>query len=250
MYGASIIPVEGLPEVTLAFNLGQAIAGRTELREGDIVAVSQKVVSKSEGRVVRLDETDPGTEAIELAARTGKDPRLVQHVLGESRELVRVDEARGILITETHHGFICANAGIDQSNTAGEEEAILLPLDPDGSARRIRVELESAAGINAGVVVTDSFGRAWRQGQVEVAIGCAGIEPLDDWRGKHDQRGRELTATVIALADQIAAASDLVRSKTDGVPAVIVRGLDEHVIEGDGPGCAAQLRAPAEDLFR
>lgn len=250
MYGAEIIPVEGLPEVGLAFNLGQAITERIELREGDIVAVSQKVVSKSEGRVVRLDETDPGGEAVALAGRTGKDPRLVQHVLNESRELIRVDEARGILITETDHGFICANAGIDQSNTAEEEEAILLPLDPDGSARRIRVELESNAGVNAGVVITDSFGRAWREGQVEVAIGCAGIEPLEDWRGRQDRRGRELTATVIAVADQIAAASDLVRSKTGGVPAVVMRGLNDLVTEGDGPGCAAQLRNPGDDLFR
>ena len=246
----TILPVEGLPEVTVAFNLGKAIAGAIRLEDGDVVAVSQKVVSKSEGRVVRLDQTDPGSEAISLAARTGKDPRLVQHVLNETRELVRVDEERGILITETHHGFICANAGIDQSNTAGPDEAILLPLDPDGSARRIRVEMEIASGIRAAVVVTDSFGRAWRHGQVETAIGCAGINPLDDWRGESDQRGRELTATVIAIADQIAAASDLVRSKTDGVPAVVVRGLGSHVTEGDGPGCAAQLRDAGDDLFR
>ncbi|HNC06619.1 MAG TPA: coenzyme F420-0:L-glutamate ligase, partial [Solirubrobacterales bacterium] len=210
----------------------------------------QKIVSKSEGRVVRLDETDPGPDAVSLAARTGKDPRLVQHVLNESRNLIRVDEQRSVLITETHHGYICANAGIDQSNTAGENQAILLPLDPDGSARRIRVELETASGVKAAVVVTDSFGRAWRHGQVETAIGCAGIDPLDDWRGQEDQRGRELTATVIAVADQIAAASDLVRTKTDGVPAVVLRGLDHFVTEDDGPGCAAQLREPGDDLFR
>lgn len=245
-----IIPVEGLPEVTLAFNLGKAIAGNVQLTDGDIVAVSQKVVSKSEGRVVRLDETDPGNDAVALAARTDKDPRLVQHILNESRSLIRVDEERGILITETHHGFICANAGIDQSNTTGPDEAILLPLDPDGSARRIRVELETASGVKAAVVVTDSFGRAWRHGQTEIAIGCAGIDPLDDWRGQGDQRGRELTATVIATADQVAAASDLVRSKTDGVPAIVVRGLDRHVTEDDGPGCAVQLRDSGDDLFR
>ncbi|MDQ5895070.1 MAG: coenzyme F420-0:L-glutamate ligase / coenzyme F420:gamma-L-glutamate ligase, partial [Actinomycetota bacterium] len=184
MYGAKILPVEDLPEVVEAFNLGKAIADRITLIDRDIVAVSQKVVSKSEGRVVRLDQTDPGSEAVALAGRTGKDPRLVQHILDESRELIRVDEERGILITETHHGFICANAGIDQSNTAGEDEVILLPLDPDGSARRIRVELEAASGIRSAVLVTDSFGRAWRLGQSEVAIGCAGIDPLDDWRGQ------------------------------------------------------------------
>ncbi len=245
-----IIPVEGLPEVTETFNIGKAIAERVQMTDGDIVAVSQKIVSKSEGRVVRLDETDPGPDAVSLAARTGKDPRLVQHVLNESRNLIRVDEQRSVLITETHHGYICANAGIDQSNTAGENQAILLPLDPDGSARRIRVELETASGVKAAVVVTDSFGRAWRHGQVETAIGCAGIDPLDDWRGQKDQRGRELTATVIAVADQIAAASDLVRTKTDGVPAVVLRGLDHFVTEDDGPGCAAQLREPGDDLFR
>ena len=250
MGGAMIMPVEGLPEVTVAFNLGKAIADRIQLTDGDIVCVSQKVVSKSEGRVVRLDQTDPGPEAIALAARTGKDPRLVQHVLDESNSVVRIDEERGIVITETHHGFICANAGIDQSNTADDGEAILLPLDPDGSARRIRVELETASGVKAAVIVTDSFGRAWRHGQSEVAIGCAGVNPLDDWRGQNDQRGRELTATVIALADQIAGASDLVRSKVDGVPAVVVRGLDEFVTEDDGPGCVDQLRGPENDLFR
>ena len=250
MGGAIILPVEGLPEVTITFNLGKAIAERIQLTDGDIICVSQKVVSKSEGRVVRLDETDPGTEAVALAARTGKDPRLVQHVLDESRRVVRVDEERGIVITETHHGFICANAGIDQSNTAADGEAILLPLDPDGSARRIRVELEAVSGTRAAVLVTDSFGRAWRHGQSEVAIGCAGVNPLDDWRGQSDQRGRELTATVIALADQIAGASDLVRSKVDGVPAVVVRGLDEYVTEDDGPGCVDQLRDPENDLFR
>ncbi|HMW44458.1 MAG TPA: coenzyme F420-0:L-glutamate ligase [Solirubrobacterales bacterium] len=250
MDAAMIIPVEGLPEVTETFNIGKAIAERVQMTDGDIVAVSQKIVSKSEGRVVRLDETDPGPDAVSLAARTGKDPRLVQHVLNESRNLIRVDEQRSVLITETHHGYICANAGIDQSNTAGENQAILLPLDPDGSARRIRVELETASGVKAAVVVTNSFGRAWRHGQVETAIGCAGIDPLDDWRGQEDQRGRELTATVIAVADQIAAASDLVRTKTDGVPAVVLRGLDHFVTEDDGPGCAAQLREPGDDLFR
>lgn len=250
MDAAMIIPVEGLPEVTETFNIGKAIAERVQMTDGDIVAVSQKIVSKSEGRVVRLDETDPGPDAVSLAARTGKDPRLVQHVLNESRNLIRVDEQRSVLITETHHGYICANAGIDQSNTAGENQAILLPLDPDGSARRIRVELETASGVKAAVMVTDSFGRAWRHGQVETAIGCAGIDPLDDWRGQKDQRGRELTATVIAVADQIAAASDLVRTKTDGVPAVVLRGLDHFVTEDDGPGCAAQLREPGDDLFR
>lgn len=245
-----LIPVSGLPEIPEGFDLGEAIAGLVDLADGDIVAISQKAVSKAEGQVVRLDQTEPGPEALALADRTGKDPRLVHHILGESRKVIRVDEQRGILITETHHGFICANAGIDQSNTAGADEAILLPRDPDGSARRIRAAIETATGLKPAVLVTDSFGRAWRQGQSEVAIGCAGVEPLDDWRGRTDQRGRELTATVIAFADQVAAASDLVRSKTDGTPAVVIRGLADHVIAGDGPGCSVQLRNAADDLFR
>jgi len=248
--GVQILPVEGLPEVTEGFDLGRAIVGAAEIADGDVVCISQKVVSKAEARVVRLDRTEPGPEAEELAARTSKDPRLVELILRESRALVRVDEERGIVIAETNHGFVCANAGIDRSNTAAEDEAILLPVDPDGSARRIRAELATACGARTAVLVTDSFGRAWRHGQSEVAIGCAGIDPLDDWRGCEDGRGRELTATVIALADQIAAASDLAREKTAGVPATIVRGLGRHVTEGDGPGCAPQLRARRDDLFR
>lgn len=250
MAGIAVLPIEGLPEVGAGFGLGSAIAERVGLIEGDIVAISQKVVSKSEGRVIRLDQTDPSPEAVSLADRAEKDPRLVQLILDESRSLVRVDEQRGILITETRHGFICANAGIDQSNAAEEGQAILLPVDPDASARRIRDEVVSAAGVTVAVVVTDSFGRAWRHGQCEVAIGCAGIDPLDDWRGSTDQRGRELAATVIAVADQIAAASDLVRSKTDGIPATVVRGLQRFVTLEDGPGCVSQLRTASEDLFR
>lgn len=245
-----ILPVEGLPEVGETFNIGKSIAAAIELEQNDVIAVSQKIVSKSEGRVVRLEDVDPGAEALDLAVRTGKDARLVQLILDESRGLIRVDEERGILIAETNHGFICANAGIDQSNTADEGQAVLLPLDPDGSARRIRVEIEVAASITSAVVITDSFGRAWRQGQSEVAIGCAGIDPLEDWRGKEDSRGRVLTATLIATADQIAAASDLARSKSNGVPAAVIRGLGDQVTEADGPGCAAQLRDAGDDLFR
>jgi len=179
-----------------------------------------------------------------------RDPRLIELILGESVEVVRKDTGRGILITETRHGFICANAGIDSSNMPGDGAVALLPEDPDGSARRLRAGIADACGVRPAVVISDSFGRAWRLGQAEVAIGCAGIEPLDDWRGRTDSQGRELAATLIATADQIAAVADLGRDKTSRTPAVLIRGLAHLVTEADGPGCRAQLRPAGEDLFR
>ena len=209
-----------------------------------MVVVAQKVVSKAEGRLVRLAEVQPGDRAAALAAEHGKDPRLVQLVLDESAELLRAE--RGVLITETHHGLVCANAGIDLSNVPGRDVAVLLPLDPDGSARALR----AALGARVGVVITDSFGRAWRLGQVDVAIGAAGVAPLDDWRGRSDYAGRELAATAIALADAVAAAADLARAKDERVPVVVVRGLGRFVTADDGPGAAALRRPREEDLFR
>lgn len=232
-----VLPVEGLPEVEEGAKLGQLIAERTELEDGDIVAISQKIVSKAEGRLRQLSAVEPSARARELAAEHDKDPALVELILSESREVLRAE--RGILITETHHGFVCANAGIDSSNLPNDGTVCLLPADPDASARALPA-----------VVITDSFGRAWRLGQAEVAIGCAGLAPLDDWRGRTDASGRELSATVIAVADQVAAAADLVRSKDSGVPAAVVRGLAHHVTAEDGPGAAALRRSPAEDLFR
>jgi coenzyme F420-0:L-glutamate ligase/coenzyme F420-1:gamma-L-glutamate ligase len=179
-----------------------------------------------------------------MAALLGKDPALVQLVLEESREVIRAE--RGVLITETRHGLVCANAGIDSSNLPEEDTVSLLPEDPDASARRIRAEI----GLPVAVIVSDSFGRAWRLGQVEVAIGCAGLRPLDDWRGQRDAAGRELSATAIAVADQAAAAADLVRDKASRVPAAIVRGLERHVSAEDGPGAAVLRRPRDEDLFR
>jgi coenzyme F420-0:L-glutamate ligase/coenzyme F420-1:gamma-L-glutamate ligase len=248
------IPLPGLPEIQSGDDLGATVAGAAtsaglEL-DGCVLAISQKVVSKAEGRVVELGSVAAGEAARGLAGRTGRDPRLCELILSESRELIRVDEQRGIVIVETQHGFICANAGIDSSNSSGPESVVLLPEDPDASARRIRDEVERQSGARPAVVVSDSFGRAWRLGQGEVAIGCAGIDPLDDWRGLTDSDGRELAATVIAVADQIAGAADLARSKTSRTPAVLVRGVERFVIEGDGPGCVAQLRPAAEDLFR
>jgi coenzyme F420-0:L-glutamate ligase/coenzyme F420-1:gamma-L-glutamate ligase len=208
------------------------------------------VVSKAEDRVRDLDRVEPSDRAIELAETVGKDPALVELILAESRRVVRADAERGILIAETNGGLVCANAGIDSSNVAGERRVALLPVDADSSARRIRAEIRSALGHAPAVVIADSFGRAWRVGQSEVAIGCAGIEPLDDWRGRLDRDGRVLAATAIAVADQIAAAADLARDKTSGTPAVIVRGLGLDPAAADGPGAAALLRPAEEDLFR
>jgi len=239
-----VVPVLGLPEVSEGMAIGESIAARTELRDGDVVAISQKIVSKAEGRVRRLAAEIPGAEARKLAAVLGKEPALVELILEESAAVLRAE--RGVLIVETRHGFVCANAGIDSSNLPEEGTVALLPEDPDGSARRIRAEL----GPTVGVVISDSFGRAWRLGQSEVAIGCAGLRPLDDWRGRVDAGGRELEATLIAIADEAAAAADLVRDKASGVPAAIVRGLDRYVTAEDGPGAAALRRPADEDLFR
>jgi coenzyme F420-0:L-glutamate ligase/coenzyme F420-1:gamma-L-glutamate ligase len=246
-----VIAVTGLPELSAGDPLGALIAERAALEPGDIVVVSQKAVSKCEGRVRRLADVEPGAEARELATRLEKDPALVELILAESAAVLRAE--RGVLITRTRHGLVCANAGIDSSNLADEGTVALLPEDPDASARRLRTEIAAAARPTGGplpaVVVADSFGRPWRLGQAEVAIGCAGLTPLDDWRGRRDGSGRELQATAIAVADQIAAAADLVRAKDSGVPAVVVRGLSRFVSAGDGPGAATLLRPPSEDLF-
>jgi len=266
------IPVPGLPEIEEGAKLGELIAQHAAIEPGDVVVVSQKVVSKSEGRLRRLSSVIPGAEARKLAAVLSKEPALVQLILDESSEILRAE--RGVLITETHHGLVCANAGIDTSNVPDSDTVCLLPKDPDASARHLRVELASAvvkergmglAGHSArspsaeshptlppapGVVIADSFGRAWRLGQAEVAIGCAGLQPLDDWRGRQDAEGQELEATLIAVADEAAAAADLVRSKDSRIPAVVLRGLDRFVTADDGPGAAALRRPRNEDLFR
>ncbi len=240
-----ILPIDGLPEVEQGAPLGELIAARAKLDSGDVLVIAQKVVSKTEGRVRRLSSVIPGAEARKLAAVLGKEPALVELVLEESSEVLRAEG--GVLIVETRHGFVCANAGVDSSNLPEDDTVCLLPEDPDASARRIRAELPTAP---IGVVIADSFGRAWRLGQAEVAIGCAGLQPLDDWRGRHDAHGRELEATLIAVADEAAAAADLVRGKDSRIPAVVLRGLDRFVTAEDGPGTQALLRSPDEDLFR
>jgi len=268
----SVSAVAGLPEFSEGMKVGAEIAARTaRLEDGDLVVISQKIVSKAEGRVRRLSSVEPGAKARELAAALGKEPALVELILAESAEVLRAE--RGVLIVETKHGFVCANAGIDSSNLPDPDTVCLLPENPDAAARHIRQEITTAlAGDPDGgvaghspllsgdppvrvpptiaVVISDSFGRAWRLGQAEVAIGCAGLAPLDDWRGRRDSSGRELEATLIAVADEAAAAADLVRDKASGVPAVIVRGLGRHVSAEDGPGAASLHRPRAEDLFR
>ena len=250
---AELVPVEGLPEVEPGDALGDLIAravanGGTTLADDDVVVVSQKIVSKAEGRVVELADIDPGERAIELSERLGKDPRVVELVLRESADVVRAE--RGVLIVAGRAGWISANAGIDASNVPGEERVTLLPEDSDASARRLRAELRDVAGAAPAVVIADSFGRPWRIGQTDVAIGCAGFTAVDDWRGRRDGHGTELTATAIAVADEVAAAADLVRAKDEGVPVTIVRGLGRFVTVDDGPGAAALRRPREDDLFR
>jgi coenzyme F420-0:L-glutamate ligase/coenzyme F420-1:gamma-L-glutamate ligase len=224
-----------------------AAAAPADLGAGDVLVVAHKVVSKAEGRVVELAGVEPGERALALAAEHGKDPRHVQVVLDESVELVRAD--RGRLICRTRHGFVCANAGVDASNAGGEDRLVLLPLDPDASARALRRALARRLGVAPAIVVTDSFGRAWRHAQCEISVGCAGLAPIDDYRGRVDAGGRALRVTATAIADEAAAAADLVRAKASLEPAVRVRGLGRHVTAEDGPGAAALIRARDEDLF-
>ena len=222
--------------------------GAPALERGAVLVVAHKLVSKAEGRTRSLSSVTVSARAAELAARLGKRPRHVQVVLDETREVRRADH--GVLICETHRGFVCANAGVDASNTSDDDTVILLPSDPDGSARRLRAGLRERTGSAPAVIVTDSFGRAWRRGQCDVAIGCAGLAPLEDWRGRADRRGRALRATHIAVADELAAAADLARGKDTGEPAVLVSGAERWVTADDGPGVAPLVRDAASDLFR
>lgn len=210
--------------------------------------VAHKAVSKAEGRLRALAEVAPSERARSLAAEQGKDPRLVQAILDESVRLVRA--GHGVLVCETRHGLVCANAGVDQSNADHPGELVLLPDDPDRSARELRAGLARATGARPAVVVSDSFGRPWRRGQTDVALGCAGLVALEDWRGRPDARGRALHATQIAVADAVAGAADLARAKDSGEPAVLVRGLGRYVTAEDGAGAAALRRPPQDDLFR
>ncbi len=240
-----LIGVEGLPEVRPGDDLGELISSRATLETGDVLVVAQKVVSKSEGRLVNLRSVRAGEEAVRIASQlvASPDPRMVQVILDES---VRVLRSERVLITETRHGFVCANGGVDHSNVPGDDELTLLPEDPDASANRLRGRLRELAGVDVGVIVSDTFGRPWRLGIVNVALGVAGLPALLDLRGSVDDAGKQLQATVLAPADELAAAAGLVMGKTNRAPVVIVRGLG---LQGHGTG-RDLVRPAAEDLFR
>jgi coenzyme F420-0:L-glutamate ligase / coenzyme F420-1:gamma-L-glutamate ligase len=237
-----VVPLAGLPEVREGDDLARLVADAVQLADDDVVVVAQKIVSKAEGRVVRLDAIEPSRKARELAA--GEDPRRLEVILREAVRIVR--ERPPLVIAETRHGFVCASAGVDGSNTPGAGTLVLLPEDPDASAAQIRDGIRRLTGRTVGVLVTDSFGRAWRQGTTDVAIGAAGLRVLLDLRGLRDSVGYELHATTIAVADEIAGAAELVMGKLDGVPGAVVRGLQLR-----GEGRARDLVMPRErDLFR
>jgi len=241
--GISIFPLRGMPELREGDDLAELILERAELEDGDVVVVAQKAISKIEGRIVRLDGIDPSPRAIEIAGEEGDAARRIEVILREAKRIVRVRPP--LVICETEHGFICASAGVDASNSPEPGMLVLLPRDPDGSAARLRDELCARTGHDVGVIVTDSFGRPWRQGTTDVAIGSAGVVVLQDLSGERDPIGYELHATVIAVADEIAGAAQLVSGKLDRVPVTIVRGLDVR-----GEGHATDIPIPPElDLF-
>jgi len=240
-----LLPVLGLAEIKPGDDLAKLLSGALEqpLGADDLLVVAHKIVSKAEGSVIDLAEVEPSPRAVEIAERQGRDARHVEVILQQSSEIIR--DSGELLICRTHHGLICANAGVDGSNSGADGRLVLLPRNPDASARSLRAALPGRPA----VMITDSFGRAWRLGQLDVAIGLAGLEPLDDWRGRSDSEGRPLSATLIAVADQAAAAADLVRTKDGSCPAVIVRGLGRLISKDDGPGAQALLRPPADDRF-
>jgi coenzyme F420-0:L-glutamate ligase / coenzyme F420-1:gamma-L-glutamate ligase len=238
----NVTAVKGLPEIEPGADLARLIADATSLEDGDVVVVAQKVVSKAEGRIVHLADVDPSDRARAIAA--GEDARRIEVVLGESARIVRLRPP--LVISQTRHGFVCASAGVDASNAPGPDTLVLLPVDPDASAAALRGSLRELTGRDVAVIVSDSFGRAWRQGTTDVAVGCAGLTPLVDLGGQRDRAGYDLHATVIAVADEIAGAAQLVMGKLDGIPVAVVRGLDVS-----GEGTAADVVMPPErDLFR
>jgi coenzyme F420-0:L-glutamate ligase/coenzyme F420-1:gamma-L-glutamate ligase len=258
MSSLSARSISGLPELRAGDDLAALIAAASDregerLRDGQLLVIAHKAVSKCEDAVVSLRDVEPSPRALELAAQAAaagqqRDPRAIQVVLDQSEQIVRAE--RGVLVARTHHGFVCANAGVDASNAAGDETLIVLPRDPDGSARRIRTKLRELSGARVGVLITDSFGRAWRHGQVDVTIGLAGMQPLDDWRGLSDSRGLQLRATWLAVADAAAAVGELARAKDSSEPVVVLDGLDRFLTDEDGPGAGALLRPLEEDMFR
>jgi len=250
MDAVSALPVRHVPAVRPGDPLARILlegvsASGLRVEDGDVIAVCQKVVSKAEGRIVDLAAVVPSPRARRFAEEHGKDPRMIEVVLRESRRIVRME--RGLIISETPTGLVCANAGVDRSNALRPDHVTLLPLDPDASARRLHEEIGSLSGRRTGLVITDTFGRPWREGLVDVAIGVAGLRPLIDLRGRTDLAGRPLEVTVLAFADQVAALAGMVMEKGKGIPTAIVRGVGEWL----GPGTAAELVRPADrDLFR
>jgi coenzyme F420-0:L-glutamate ligase / coenzyme F420-1:gamma-L-glutamate ligase len=244
-----VIGVEGIGEIHPGDDIARIVVEaaerqRTPLAGGDVVVLSQKIVSKSEGRLLRLPEITPSQMATTFAAGLGRDPRLIEVILRESRRVVRMD--RGVLVTETHHGWVCANAGVDQSNVDADVVA-LLPVDPDGSARAFRDAVRARTRAEVHVIVADTFGRPWREGLVNIAIGVAGFAPILSYLGQQDPAGRPLQATILAIADELAGAAEPVMGKLDRIPAAIVRGL---ALQASEEGSKALLRDPARDLFR
>ena len=248
-----MVGVTGIGEVRQGDSLGDTIVAaaltqETPIESGDVLVVSQKIVSKAEGRLVDLRTVEPSPFASRFAAASGRDPRVVELVLRESRAVVRLDPGRGIIITETRHGFVCANAGIDSSNVPGDETVAMLPLDPDGSATRIREQVYGAPpGVDVAVIISDTFGRAWREGHVDHAIGVSGIEPFIDYRGDLDAVGKVLKVTRVAIADELAAAAELAMGKLGRVPAVLIKGCR---YDGGNEGIGALIRPAERDMFR
>jgi coenzyme F420-0:L-glutamate ligase / coenzyme F420-1:gamma-L-glutamate ligase len=240
-----IVALSGLPEVRRGDDLAELIrdAAKREQQPLDssvVLAVAQKIVSKAEGAVADLRQIQPSALAKTWASKWSKDPRLIELILSQSRRIIKMD--RGVLIAETHLGYVCANAGVDQSNVESDDFATILPKDPDASAARLRKQLNCGA-----VIVTDTFGRPWREGLVDVAIGVAGLAPLEDYRGSADRRGRKLTGTIVAVADQVAAAAGILMRKPSGFPVVLMRGFEWKAAEGSA---RELLRSPEQDLFR
>jgi len=245
--GIEVLGIEGFPEVRAGDDLNSMISGAVagDLQTGDVLVVTHKIVSKAESRLLDLRTVEPSPLAKDYATRYGKDPRQIEAVLRESRRIVRMD--RGIIISETHHGFVCANAGVDASNVPGDDTVCLLPVDPDASATRLREALAAGTGVEVAVVISDSFGRAWRHGITDVAVGVAGMDPVADYRGLNDPHGYPMEASVLAVADELAAAAELVMGKTEGIPLAIVRGY----AYSPAPGSAAELLMPPDrDMFR
>ena len=251
----TIIPIYGIPEIKPGDNLIEITSNtlsrhNISIKDGDIIVIAQKIISKAEGRIVKLLEVHPSSFAIRIASELNKDPHIIEIILGETKRIVKMDRGKldkGRLIVETRTGITCANAGVDASNVSGGGMVTLLPLDPDDSAKRLVEGFKNEFGIEIAVIITDTIGRPWRMGLTEIAIGCWGIKPLKDYRGQRDSKGYELNATIVAIADEIAGAAGLVMDKTGSTPVVIVRGFQ---YEHGGSGAKELIRKPEEDLFR